>query len=456
MTQPKLSERKQVVPMVPGMAGIAGKGRLEALNLLARRRLPEREFLQRFQSRQLQRLVNHAYESVPYYRSFFERNGFHPSQLNGLESLSQLPITGKEDMLSVDPADLVSKVEGPGHLLSKTTTGSTGRPFTIRCSRFEDKYLRALRLKNLRRLGLRVTDKRAYIIFHNPQAWQSRMIKLASLVGFYPLFKISPFLDPKEIVQLLSSMKPDILQGYANIVYLVSLQADEMGIKIRPRLIFVGGESLTPGMRRQIESTFRCPVREIYGSHEFNMIAWECHETNQLHVCEEGVILEVLRDGKPVASGERGEIVVTALHSFAQPFIRFSLGDIVTKGKDVCFCGEPFSTILAVEGRMADRIILPDGRMASPFVVFSYLVQQHPWVGQHQMIQESEHFVVLRLVPSRHPRPDELAAVEQEIMRFLGSEVRFRVDLLPSIPLAPEEKFRVSRSYVQSHYDDSD
>ena len=82
-------------------------------------------------------------------------------------------------------------------------------------------------------------------------------------------------------------------------------------------------------MRRHITETFAAPVFNLYASNEFNVIAWECQETGELHTCDDGVIIEVLKDGRPAAAGERGEVVGTNLHSFAMPLIRFRLGDII-------------------------------------------------------------------------------------------------------------------------------
>ena len=64
----------------------------------------------------------------------------------------------------------------------------------------------------------------------------------------------------------------------------------------------------------------------------------------------------------PAAEGERGEVVVTALHSFAVPFIRYRLEDSVVKGKDACACGKLFSTIRSILGRTSEYFPLPDGR----------------------------------------------------------------------------------------------
>ena len=94
-------------------------------------------------------------------------------------------------------------------------------------------------------------------------------------------------------------------------------------------------------MRQQITQGFRAPVFEMYDSHEFNLLAWECSATGEMHISDYGMILEVLRDGRPVREGERGEVVGTNLYAYTMPFIRYRLGDIVTKGSEVCRLRQP-------------------------------------------------------------------------------------------------------------------
>jgi phenylacetate-CoA ligase len=209
-------------------------------------------------------------------------------------------------------------------------------------------------------------------------------------------------------------------------------------------------------MRRQITKAFKAPVFEAYTSREFGVIAWECKETGELHTSDDSVIVEVLKDGRPGAKGERGEVVGTSLHSFAMPFIRYSLGDIVTKGSETCRCGQPFSAIRGIQGRMIDYFPLPGGRMIHPYEIVLALLQEAPWIRQYQLIQEREDRIALRVVPSITPTPQELARLKEAVSKLLGRDVEFRVVLVPEIQLEPNGKFRVSRSFVKSAYDGID
>jgi phenylacetate-CoA ligase len=206
-------------------------------------------------------------------------------------------------------------------------------------------------------------------------------------------------------------------------------------------------------MRAQIQEGFGAPVYEIYGSVEFNLLGWQCPISQAFHVCDDGLILEVLRDGTPVAEGERGEVVGTDLHSFAMPLIRYRLGDVVTKGSQTCSCGQPFSTIRSIQGRMIDYFVLPGNKVVHPYELG---VIKAPWIREFQVTQERLDSIVMRVIPLRKPSARELTELIEPIVKLVGPDVQFRVNLVSEIPMDANGKFRVYRSLVQSAYDGLD
>ena len=429
--------------------------RLEALGLLATKSFSQREGLLRYQSRRLTFLVRYAAENVAYYRRLFEKSGFDPRHFRGLQDLQQIPISSKDDLLSCPPEDLISRRMRVSRLLERTTSGSTGRPFQVRCTRFEERYLSTLRLRIYMKMGLKIGDRVAHIRFLTGASGDESWLRCLGRLGILRITRINSSLSQFEITRRLEEIQPDVIEGYCNLTSITADAAEQMGMRIRPRIVIVGGDVLTPKMRHRIAEAFQTQVRETFGSHECNLMAWECRESGLLHVWEEGVILEIVNDGLPVRVGERGEVVVTALHSFAQPFLRYRLGDIATRGPQTCNCGLPYSTIRSIDGRIYDRIILSDGRAASPGDVLSRLEQKSDWIKQYQMIQESSELVVLRLVPKRIPEAGDLAAIHEMMERFLSPGMQHRIDLLEQIPHDRRGKYRASFSKVFSNYADA-
>ena len=146
--------------------------------------------------------------------------------------------------------------------------------------------------------------------------------------------------------------------------------ADELTLEDRKRipakLILTGSEMVTSKMRRSIQRGFGLPMADLFGSHETVFIAMKAPRQPVYRVCEEATLLEVLRDdGRPAGPGESGEIFVTALHCHAMPFIRYRLGDRVVVGEN----DGPYMSLRSIEGRTADRFILPDGRQVHGYTL---------------------------------------------------------------------------------------
>jgi phenylacetate-CoA ligase len=211
-----------------------------------------------------------------------------------------------------------------------------------------------------------------------------------------------------------------------------------------------GGEVLTPLMRQQIQDGFSVPVHDTYGSIEFHLLAWECEATGEYHSCDDLLIMEVLRDGVPVMEGERGDVVGTDLHSFAMPLIRYQLGDVATKGSQSCRCGQPFSTIRSIQGRMIDNFVLPGNRVVHPY---EFGVIKVPWIRAFQVTQERLDSILMKVVPFHRPSPQEMSLLVQPVVDLVGPDVQFRMVLVPEIPMEANGKFRVYRSQIRSAYD---
>jgi phenylacetate-CoA ligase len=229
------------------------------------------------------------------------------------------------------------------------------------------------------------------------------------------------------------------------------------GLSIEPpKFIATGGEVLTPNMRQEIETAFGTRVYDIYASHEFNILAWQCGETGEYHICDDSIILEIIKDGRIAQPGEEGVVVATGLYSYCMPFIRYHIGDIAIRGCDRCRCGAPFSTIRHIQGRTIDYLALSDGRKIHPYQIIRLLVHtEKPWVRQYQLVQESMARIVLKVVPMQKPESEILQKFEQKVTGLLGSGVVFCTELVGSIQREKSGKFTVFKSLVSS-IDDSD
>lgn len=389
--------------------------------------------MRRFQSRQLRALVRHAYARVPYYRRLFQKVGLRPEHIRGLDDLPKIPLTSRADLQRCDPCEIVARGFDPERLVVHRTGGSSGEPLSVRRTLFEDRLLHAYRLKVLFRLGLRISDRRAAVVIQGPAKHP-----LYSSLGLLRYEEIHCVLPSERILALLRANRPHILRGYpATLSWLAGQMDDTDRRDIRPRFITTDSEIMTRDMRERIQLGFQAPVVDFYDSHEFNMIAWERPGTDSYQLSEASVIAEVLRDGRPARPGEQGEFVGTALHSWAMPFLRFRLGDLVT-------LGESPSTLKEIQGRSMDRFVLPGGSSLHPYALVKPLLQNAPWSRQFQLIQERDGRIRVKLVPlaGADPAPEAVDAVRRALNELLGAGVVVEVELTECIAPEANGKFR--------------
>ncbi len=406
------------------------------------------------QDRALRRLVQHAYECVPYYRALFDRQRLRPRHIRGTRDLGLLPFTSKAEMRARPERERIAAGLDPDRLLRVRTSGPAGEPFTVCRTWVEDKVQSSLRLGALRALGIGPRDRLAIVgpTTRPDSGDPKRLGRLLRMLGVNRRTKVDGLVEPDVVLRKLGERRPDILMGFPGM--LDRLTAPELTLlrnAVRPRLVLVGGEVSTPAMRARLRDAFGAPVLESYASHEFPLMASSCPDGFNLHVCDDGVVLEVLTDGRPAEPLERGEVVVTNLHAYAMPFIRYRLGDLAARGGD-CACGQPCSTIAAIEGRMVDYFPLPDGRRLHPYEIVTRLVREpSDWIRRYQLVQERPDRIVLRVVGTA--APERVAALIAAVRPLLGSGVEFSVEPIDEIPLTAGGKLRPSRSLVRSEYD---
>lgn len=309
--------------------------------------------LKDFQDAQLRRLVCHAYESVPYYRKLFDRHRLHPRHIRGTVDLDLIPTTSKQKLRAQPVQNVVARGLDPERLLISRSSESSDEPFLIRRTWVEQSLQYLLRIRAFSSLGVRLGDRIATVgVMRSPAAGDLRLVGRA-LQGarVKQMMRIDGLQEPEAVLRQLRAFQPDVIIGMPGMLCRVADYAREQeGGNITPRLLIVGGEVLIPAMRSRLTEAFGAPVHQTYGSHEFPSLGWECRQTGDIHTSDDGVILEVLQDGRPVPTGERGEVVVTNLHAHAMPFIRYRLGDLATRGERRCICGQPFATIRNIQG----------------------------------------------------------------------------------------------------------
>jgi phenylacetate-coenzyme A ligase PaaK-like adenylate-forming protein len=162
-----------------------------------------------------------------------------------------------------------------------------------------------------------------------------------------------------DLTAQLEAFQPTIIASYPTAAALLAEEAEAGRLRIRPREVWTGGETLSPATRKLIEHGLDCTVCNSYGSSEFLPIAWECGH-RRLHVNADWVILEPVDDRhRPVPPGTLSfTTLLTNLANHVQPLIRFDIGDQIVLDAESCPCGSALP-VVQVQGRRDDVLVVP-------------------------------------------------------------------------------------------------
>jgi phenylacetate-CoA ligase len=219
---------------------------------------------------------------------------------------------------------------------------------------------------------------------------------------------------------------------------------------ITPKGILSAGMILHPWERKKIEEVFRTRIQDRYGCEELGLIATECKEQQGLHINTDCHYVEFLgKDGSAVAPGEAGQIVITDLTNRAMPFIRYRLEDVCIPTDERCPCGRTQPMIKRIEGRVADFLVTPEGKLVSGISLTDHFAGYIPGIDQIQIIQELTDLLIFRIVRERTYGPESENAIQRLVGEYFGPAMRYQLEFLDAIPREARGKFRFTICKVQ-------
>ncbi len=417
------------------------------------------EVLAREQSRQLCISLEHAFRTVPFYRNSFERWGLNPSEAHFPDVWQRIPLLQKRDVQLAGTALHSTAVpKTHGRLSAVTTSGSTGQPTMVMTTEFTNFLWRVFTLRDhfwhARRFEL------PFASIKNTPASQglpplgitanSWGTSTQNVIPTGPGHLLSLASTIEEQAAWLRTVDPGYLLAYPSVLWALAELFESRGWRL-PRLqsATTFGEILEPQCRAACQRAFGVDVVDMYSSEEVGYIALQCPEHDHYHVQAENVLVEVLDDdGRPCQPGMTGKVVVTTLHNFAMPLLRYDIGDFAEVG-DPCPCGRGLPVLKRILGRHRNVLVLPNGERRSPTFCDADL-EELPAFFQFQIVQRTVEDIELNVVrPTGSISPEEHKTVERVIRRALGYPCKVTVRCVDSIPRSPRGKFELFISHVR-------
>jgi phenylacetate-coenzyme A ligase PaaK-like adenylate-forming protein len=258
----------------------------------------------------------------------------------------------------------------------------------------------------------------------------------ASTIAAYPppfyhyfvKYEVHSLLEPlSRIVGKLNESPCNELYSYPTMLEMLAREQLEgrLQLKIEQPLATIASasEPLTDSVKKLVEKAWGMKIQDTYGSAECFLMARSCGRFERMHVMSDLCFLEVVdRQGRPVPDGQTGDkVLVTNLCNFVQPFIRYEVSDVTGYSGQPCSCGQPFPTLLQVEGRTDDIFYIerPGGGYDAvhPYLFLGPIVEMSQ-VREYQLVQTGRNEVTFYYVPV-----NPVAHVENEVRKILETGI---------------------------------
>jgi len=329
-----------------------------------------RERIAAVQLQRLQRLVRRIWERpIPFFRRKLEAAGLTPPELRSLDDLRAIPTTVKDDLRG-------SEAEHPpfGDYRGSTvdecvrigcSTGTSGKPTMIFWTRHDQAIDLEAVCRGRWRWGLRPGSSLAHGHPFGVYGGGISFSKGIEALGLLNIPCAPPSASPwtREVVRLLAMVRPEHYRFFGNAAAQYADAARAAGYDPQRDLnLQVQGED----PKEQYKSVSA-------GLEALGMLGTACDEDDGAHVAEDLAIAEVIErgSGRPVADGERGNLVITVLEK-DNAMLRYDLQDIVRLNLKPCPCGETHKRLF-YEGRVKD-VVAVEGRELLPIDVLLALL----------------------------------------------------------------------------------
>ena len=346
-----------------------------------------RDTIHRAQSVRLKNTVEQAMRS-PAYKEMYTAAGVRPEDIAGVEDITSLPFTTKDDLRQGYPAGFLS-VPRDELVRLHASSGTTGSPVVV-CHTQDDLDTWAeLMARCMHMVGVRSTD-----VFQNIAGYG---LFTGGLGIHYGAERLGCLTIPAgtgntrrqlKLIRDLNVTALHIIPSYA--LYLGNALMDE-GVDPRslpPRIALIGAEPHTEEVRQRIEYLLGLKAYNSYGLSEMNGpgVAFECLAQNGMHVWEDAYVLEVINPetGRHLPDGEVGELVLSTLARRGMPIIRYRTRDLTRILPGDCACGRKHRRIDRILGRVDDMFIIK-GCNIYPMQVEQALMS-FPEVGENYLI----------------------------------------------------------------------
>ena len=313
------------------------------------------------QSERLVGLVSYVYDRVPFYRAKMDAAGVLPGDIHGIEDITALPFTTKDDLRENYPFGLFAVPQSEivrVHASSGTTGKATVVGYTAAdLDKWAECVARCLTMAGVTRDDI-IQIAYGYGLFTGGLGAHGGAERVGAMV--VPMSTG----NSKKLTTMMVDFGATAIACTPSYLLHISevLRAEGLLDRVKLRTAICGAEPWTEKMRREIEGSLGITAHDIYGLSEIMGpgVACDCVHHAGLHVCDDHFYPEVLDTATltPVAAGTTGELAFTTLTKEGIPLIRYRTKDLTSLLTDTCACGRTSVRLTRFCGRSDDMLII--------------------------------------------------------------------------------------------------
>ena len=412
------------------------------------------------QFKQLTVLANHA-TTIPFHAKNLKEAGFVKGKEMTLEIWNRLPTLKRTDVRNMKErlhAPLYPKFFGDSTIAY--SGGSTGLPVGVKKSEIDKLIWESCHIREL--IWNKVDESKEVANFRGirknfrDQASKEPntiIDKSGTVLGsWYPptsiiaqtgrMGIIEPDLPLSEQADYVLRRKPSyLLMRPAGLRLLLSYFKENNITLDFVESAWTISEVVDSTLRSLCWEVCNCPIYNNYTSNETGYIALQCPEGINYHVMSEASYVEVINEqGNPCKPGEIGKVLVTPLHNFAMPLIRYEIGDEAQVGEP-CSCGRGLPSITRIIGRTEDYFILQNGEKRR-FDLDHYKICNIESIREFQLIQKTKERLELHLVTTRLLNKNELDRIENVKQNSIARDLQWDLVFVDEIKRTAAGKLR--------------
>lgn len=355
-----------------------------------------RDELSAHQERLFARCVDRAWKT-PFYQKLWGEAGVEPGDIKGLETLPQLPVFDKQDIMDSiarqPPFGDFGGFEGYAEdarppVIMHTTSGTTGTPQVLLFGAKSREAQNLLLGRLYRFQGLRPDDV-VHSVYGHGMINGGHYVREAVIHWTSAIFmSAGTGVETRSArqVELMRDFGATAIVGFADYIKKLAMVAAEQGIdpvkdlKIR----MISGHLGREDKESLSEAWGGADCFDWYGVGDTGCIAGEGPDRDGLYIMEDAQFLEVcdIESGAPVADGGEGDMVCTCLYKDdIYPIIRFNTHDVTKVKTDSSALGLNFRRIEGFLGR-SDNMVKIRGINVFPQAMGPLLEEAPAFAGE--------------------------------------------------------------------------